>query len=234
MDLTKFYFYSLNKHHNKNDLVKTHPYKGYIDIQKDIPQTDLLETAASIAFDQSLFHEIYTYWDDSLFVNQRTSSFSPEDLMSNLLGTYAGRVAITSGQDFDQEAETALRDILIALDALPLNSTLEGLTKIKALGWTSGGFMTGNTYLQRRNFNFNPVVPWKLTGIPGANDIGIPAAIPLSFSVNIHSSYNIMIFPPYGQSYIGTDIMQSKDISVYIDQVKTHARAEYGPNYDSP
>jgi len=61
-----------------------------------------MDVARDAAYQESIFHEIESYWDHS--TGEHHSAFSPEDFVSNYLGTYVASQAIAtirgSGEDF--------------------------------------------------------------------------------------------------------------------------------------
>ena len=90
------------------------------------------ETAASIAFDDALGHEIVSW--DFLLPGMRNSSFSPEDLVSNFLGCLVGQRAITrvasSGGTFEAAATVELKSLLTSLDVQTKAETLAAFNLI--------------------------------------------------------------------------------------------------------
>jgi hypothetical protein len=67
------------------------------------------------AYDDALAHEIWTYWVKA--PGGHNSSFSPEDLCSNYLGTLVAARALAAGGAFVPAVEKALRSLLVSLDA---------------------------------------------------------------------------------------------------------------------
>jgi len=51
---------------------------------------------ATRAYQESIFHEIESYWDHS--TGEHHSAFSPEDFVSNYLGTYVASQAIARSE----------------------------------------------------------------------------------------------------------------------------------------
>ena len=73
-------------------------------IPDEFDDLDACELAGKIAYDLSLWHEIATWFGASYvpLVPERFSSFSPEDLFSNLLGVHLGMRAIKSDLDYNE------------------------------------------------------------------------------------------------------------------------------------
>jgi len=82
-----------------------------IHLPKDFSPNDVYNLAGKITYDLSLWHEIATWFGVSYvpFVPERYSSFSPEDLYSNLLGIQLGIQALNSDLEYE-EAMTLLLD----------------------------------------------------------------------------------------------------------------------------
>jgi hypothetical protein len=82
-DLTIGYSRWLSRHHRAKDHFNTLVYQGFVDILKEIPAERMIDLAPSIAFDQSIYYEIETYWSN--VAGNHHSAFAPEDLVSNFL-----------------------------------------------------------------------------------------------------------------------------------------------------
>jgi hypothetical protein len=120
-------------------------YEGNVVVTGGIPPDPpgRLSLAAAITYVESWAHELAT-WDDY-------SSFSPEDIVSNICGIEVGKRAIAAGGPFDAAVDTALDHLLNAeLGARPVADTKAALARIKD-AWYSAG-ITGITLL-RRNFD---------------------------------------------------------------------------------
>src|SRR5437667_445099 len=90
IDLTKFY-YTVLLTKRKFKVFKAGASKdiGEVEILRDITTpADQTAVAMSIAYDQSVWHEIASYWECQ--TGMHASSFSPEDCVSNKFGVYIG------------------------------------------------------------------------------------------------------------------------------------------------
>jgi hypothetical protein len=114
----------------------------------------ILELAVAIAYVESWAHELTT-WDDY-------SSFSPEDIPSNIAGIEVGKRAIRAGGSFNPALDTEL-DVLIngELAARPKADTEAVLKKIKG-DWYELKWGPIPLRLLRRNFDG---VQW-MAGMP--------------------------------------------------------------------
>ena len=84
----------------------------YIPAPHLLPKDSLVLLSGRMAYDLSLWHEIATWYGASFVpgVSEKFSSFSPEDLYSNLQGVHLGMKAIESELPFEQ----AMSDLLAA------------------------------------------------------------------------------------------------------------------------
>jgi Protein of unknown function (DUF4056) len=170
-DLTLHYYLQLCRGHARGDAFRPFFYDGRIEILKPIPAEHLLAVARSLAYDQSAFHEIYTYWQP--WLSGHHSAFSPEDMVSNLLGTYVGEQAIVAGGDFNRAVTDALGVLLPGLGALPRAGTAAALEQITGR-WIEGRF-SELMYVRRRNFGIRPIDPWLVPGLDDGGRATLPA-----------------------------------------------------------
>jgi hypothetical protein len=201
---------------------------GNARLTSTVPPVEWTEVAGAIAFDEGLAHEIDSYATghcrDTIPVpGLHNSSFSPEDLTSNRLGTIAAQRALNAGGTWGTEVERQIAAIFTALDAQPIAETR------RAFGLISGRWvdptamvplagLPGNCYLRRRNFTFNP---WK-TGHP--SDAPTPAFVTAPFTFS--SSYDY--------THTSNRTFSKSGFAAEIAAVKADARTTYGPNFDSP
>lgn len=103
-------------------------------------EVDVFELAGRIAYDISLWHEIATWFGASYvpFVAERYSSFSPEDIYSNLLGVKLGIEALKSELDYDSAMTMLLSEALQTLGVVEgLSETVLAMREVDALWWSS-------------------------------------------------------------------------------------------------
>ena len=145
----------------------------YDEIEKEVPvircregvarllssPSDKVQLAEAIAFVDSWAHELRTYEAKDDF-----SSFSPEDMVSNFLGTYIGGMALKGGGAASVPAFNAIVDTLLAglLADLGAQSAADTEAAIASKKGTGKWFDSFPPRLLRRNFE---VVPWP-AGMP--------------------------------------------------------------------
>lgn len=124
----------------------------------------LSELAGKIAFDLSLWHEIATWFGSSYIplVPERYSSFSPEDLYSNLLGVKIGMEAIQSDLPYEVAVTQLLLQHLHQLKVVgSAECTLEAMESVEEIWWTKKKALPNGRVLLRRNVAANSyLVPW--------------------------------------------------------------------------
>jgi hypothetical protein len=200
IDLTRFYYLHLSKHRRwrAGSKFNTFVSGGTVTILQDIPSRDWLHVARSMAYDESMYHELETYW--SRFPGYHNSSFSPEDCVSNFLGTWIAEVAITAMEttppplagDFDSEVTSALYSVLTRLGALPRDGTADAFAKITSPnGWVNGS-SAFPSFLLRRNFAYRPINPWRVDGVIGCPSGSVPQEFAFELPATISSYYDVV------------------------------------------
>ena len=106
-----------------------------------IPPDMWLPVAQSIAYDDGFGHEVVSY--DEMTPGEHNSSFSPEDLCSNKLGTRIGAIALRSPDPFDQAVTQALAAQVFAAGGVSKPETMRAFGNINHCwvefkDWTSG------------------------------------------------------------------------------------------------
>jgi hypothetical protein len=200
VDLTLYYYHFLTKD-GANVPGKTIPLyhnSGTVTIKQNVPEVDRPTTAASIAFDFSVFYEILTYWRTG--VGRHNSSFSPEDLVSNYLGTrVAERALKAKGKKFDAAVNAELKlvlGLLLPRTKAQTDEALKAIDKIWVTDVRSMAAMNFEDYLKRRNFTFSSIAPCFVTA-PAIGCTGTPA-----FPSSLGTSYPASIRDLYDVEYI--------------------------------
>jgi hypothetical protein len=181
------------------------------------PSAEWLGLARAIANDDALAHEIVTY--TSFKPGGHNSSFSPEDLCSNNLGTIVAARAITAGGPFASEAERQLAALLTDLDGQTDAETRNAFRRISTR-WvddTLAGTVVRDAYLRRRNF---AVDPWKAGH---TSDARTPAFVVAPITLTVTYDFTITG---------GT--LRKADFPAQIAAIRADARTRYGPNFDKP
>ncbi len=89
----------------------------HLNVPEQLSNSDCILLAGKIAYDLSLWHEISTWYGASTipFVPEKFSSFSVEDVYSNLLGIHVGMKTLHSKFPFNQAATMIIESTLDSL-----------------------------------------------------------------------------------------------------------------------
>ena len=186
VDLTKYAFDAIGA-----GLGRIECREGIATIDQS-PQDPIL-LAQAIAFADSWAHELKTFG-----TRQDFSSFSPEDMVSNFLGTYIGGRAIAlagAGSGFNAAVDTLLAGLLSSLAARPAADTYAAI-KSKSGKWFDP--LPGMA-LHHRNFD---VVPW-FAGMP-FDKPPAPSFIGLSLLTPVFSQFQYVVSDPLADGSVPT------------------------------
>lgn len=191
-------------------------HEGEAVLTSAVPPSEWLDVARSMAYDDALSHEIATF--TAMSPGGHNSSFSPEDLCSNYLGTLVAARALTAGGPFAAEAERQLAALLRSLDAQTDAETRAAFARISRR-WVDDSLLAGvtrNGYLRRRNFTRTP---WQ-TGHP--SDAAVPAFVLTPFAFT--ATYTFRHAGGFSRA----------DFPTRIAAIRTSAATTYGPDFDRP
>lgn len=125
MDWTRFLYVTILKNKGKGEVhIPLRREAGkknlYLNIPKTFSNDDSMLLAGKIAFDFSLWHEISTWYGASTvpFISEKFSSFSLEDVYSNLLGVHIGIKTLKSTLPYNEAATQLLGTTLDSLDVV--------------------------------------------------------------------------------------------------------------------
>ena len=92
----------------------------YLNVPADFDDNDCVLLAGKITYDFSLWHEISTWFGASTIplMHEKFSSFSVEDMYSNLLGIHIGMKALHSKLSFNQAATMIISTTLDSLNVV--------------------------------------------------------------------------------------------------------------------
>jgi outer membrane protein OmpA-like peptidoglycan-associated protein len=196
--------------------------EGTATLSRTLAPAEWLEVARSIAFDDSHAHEISSY--DSGKCGEllpspgaHNSSFSPEDLCSNFLGTLVAERALRVGGTFATEVERQIVSLLTSLAAQPLAATRAAFALIDGNWVRSGSSALDNCYLQRRNFSRTPVKAGH------SSDVTTPAFVTAPFTVS-----------PAPYDYLNRTGFRLADFPTRIAAIRADARTRYGASFELP
>lgn len=124
------------------------------------------QLAGMIAYDISVWHEIASWFGASYipFMPERYSSFSPEDLYSNLLGVHLGIQAIQSDLEYNEAMTQLIVDMMDTLGAVnSINDTYIAMKKVEGIWWSNEKPLPSRLVLLSRYLETDHnLLPWQL------------------------------------------------------------------------
>jgi hypothetical protein len=209
-----------------------------VTITADIGKPEFISVARSMAYDDSIYHEI----DSWRMPGDKVSAFSPEDLTSNHIGTWVGATVLTnmlgSGRDFDTRVTMTLPGALSSLQPVSTTDTTNMIDEVYSRGWFQRRPSTSNdfrlmyfkgTYLQRRNFSIDTITPWFPYSGPYPP---LPADLTHSWgSPTPARKYQIIYYRGESPS---TPKMTTDDFPAQVQQITSEAKAQFGADADKP
>ncbi|MCG8700871.1 MAG: DUF4056 domain-containing protein, partial [Bacteroidales bacterium] len=143
-DWTKYLYHYLLNNKNKGEVEQKLGIEGgikklLVDIPGNADSATCLQVAGRIAYDLSLWHELSTWFGASSvpMMPERYSSFSVEDVYSNLLGVTIGIKAIQSELPYNQAMTKLLRESLENLSTVTTEQeTCEAFESVEEIWWS--------------------------------------------------------------------------------------------------
>jgi hypothetical protein len=184
------------------------------------PNASTIGVARSISFDDSFGYEILTYAIRS--PGAHNSSFSPEDLPSNLLGTLVAERAIAAGGRFDLAVTAEIDKLLKSLTPQAKADTFAAFRLInhRWVDFTTVASLLSDDYLLRRNFTSDP---WKTGHV---SDTATPSFLSAGFGAGNVAAYTYTITA--GRRFGKADYPRELAI------IRKDAGSRYGPTFDKP
>jgi hypothetical protein len=168
-DWTKYLYTLILQNRQEGNILQKLGYEGgsknlSINVSPDMDSSDCLLLAGKIAFDLSLWHELSTWFGASYIpmMPERYSSFSVEDVYSNILGVNIAMEAIKSGLPYNEAVTKTLASTLENLEAVQTEEeTREALEVVRNLWWTNDKRLPSRKVtLERDTEVFTRVRPW--------------------------------------------------------------------------
>jgi hypothetical protein len=137
-------------------------------VPENFSEEEIIQLAGKISYDLSLWHEISTWFGASYvpLVPERYSSFSPEDMYSNLMGVHLGMRAIKSELEYNEAMTLELDRMLDTLEALNTeNETFEAMLKVNEVWYTNQKSYPSKKVVLKRYINLDSkFMPWLVPG----------------------------------------------------------------------
>jgi hypothetical protein len=139
-----------------------------LDVPKNFTDEQIIQLAGKISFDLSLWHEISTWFGASYvpLIPERFSSFSPEDLYSNLMGVHLGMRALASKLDYNEAMTFELNKMLDNLESVKTEKeTYDAMLKVNEVWYTNQKrYPNKNVVLKRYIDIESDLNPWLVPG----------------------------------------------------------------------
>ncbi len=206
--------------------------------------------AQRVAFQLSVWHEIVTWYDHrsvALF-SERLSSFSPEDLFSNALGTQIGAMALRSDKPYNDAVDEVLNLTVQSLAPLYNRQTKRTLNMVDGVWWDRSKTMPDMTMVMRRNLDVGDVIrPWVIPDdySPYCRDRNDePASIPLPLigpqKLPLTDVYELRFFvkqeemPKFIPPERAHEWIAEEDFPALIETIRYGVKNLFGPLGDKP
>ena len=135
-----------------------------LNIPANLSEEQIIELAGRIAYDLSLWHEISTWFGARYvpLVPEKFSSFSPEDMYSNLLGVHMGMRAIKNNLSYDEAMTEELSNMLDTLQAVKTEAeTFNAMKSVNNVWYRNDKRYPSNEITLRRYLDLEvDLIPW--------------------------------------------------------------------------
>src|SRR5262245_56448810 len=214
------------------------------------------------AFKLSVWHEIVTWygWSATGVFSEQASSFSPEDLYSNLFGIKLAGVLIygnTVGSEvlYNESMNVALPQLLLPLGAVPGKVGSEAAKAVDSVWWDSKLELPETDLVTHRNFSTGPKVdPWLVTEAESPRPLApglkalcgeqprpialrlptVAGAVAIERLVTVEIEVPEAIAPRMSLPHAGSRVVTQSDFPRLIDAIRKAAAARFGPKFDKP
>jgi hypothetical protein len=203
-----------------------------LDVPKNFNDEQIIQLAGKISFDLSLWHEISTWFGASYvpLIPERFSSFSPEDLYSNLMGVHLGMRALASKLDYNQAMTVELNKMLDQLEsAATEKETYEAMLKVNEVWYTNEKrYPNKNVVLKRYIGIGTDLHPWLVPGYESQ----LPPYILQKPDNSLSKYYNLSLklnfrFPVDSILPGNTNrIITQNDFETFVDFIQTEIKYE--------
>ncbi len=200
-----------------------------IQLHEFLSDRDKKQLAGRIAYDLSLWHEIATWFGASYipFLPEKYSSFSVEDMYSNILGIELGIKALESDLPYEEAMTELIALTMRELEAVESYSeTYEIMKNVENIWWTKEKKLPSEKVLIQRNLEvYSFVRPWLVAGwasdrpevlvIPDQTEANCPLTDYYRLSIDLNYRFPMRKMFPYKTDRVITQ----EDFDVLIFQV---------------
>jgi len=167
-DVTAYFAYEIFKNNGTDFTLKTQREAGKREIEillsnHELNPADILLLAQRITYELAVWHEIRTYFGVPTHypVREIQSAFSPEDLYSNLLGTYVGRWALEKEGNYEEEVDKTIQQILEKLGNVKTDAeTKAAMDDVLNIWWRRVSLPSKKFLLAWNTVAYGELKPW--------------------------------------------------------------------------
>ncbi len=142
-----------------------------LDVPDNLDDETIVEIAGKIAYDLSLWHEISTWFGPSSapIIPEKFSSFSPEDMYSNLMGVHLGMRAIKSDLEYDEAMTSEISKMLDTLESAETEQeTFNAMLSVNQVWYTNEKKYPSSKITLKRFIDLDSdLIPWIVPGYEG-------------------------------------------------------------------
>ncbi len=205
----------------------------YVDVPARFSKSDCILLAGKITYDLSLWHEISTWFGASTvpLISEKFSSFSVEDVYSNLLGVHIGMKILHSKLPFNAAATKIIASTLDSLDVVKTaKETYDAYDAVNSKWYTNKKRIPRATVTLKRDPDvLNSSRPWIVPNQTNDTDNPIILDVPLlntkgelltnfyEFTIDLNHRFPVEeIFPSYQSRLINQD-----DFGALLNRITT-------------
>ncbi len=167
-DVVAYFAAEMVKNSGKNFALKTKNEAGKRIIEfalqgRELSSSDILILAQRITYELAVWHEIRTYFGVPTHypIHERQSAFSPEDLYSNLLGTYVGRWAIERNGLYEEEVDIVIQEYLKKLGTVTTeDDTKAAMDNVLNVWWKRVSLPSKKFLVVHNTKAYCEITPW--------------------------------------------------------------------------
>lgn len=137
-------------------------------VPDNFTEEQIIALAGKISFDMSVWHEISTWFGARYvpLVPEKFSSFSPEDMYSNLMGVHLGMRAVKSKLPYNEAMTEELSKMLDSLEVVQTESeTFDAMLAVNQIWYTNSKRYPSNKITLKRYLQLDSyLIPWIVPG----------------------------------------------------------------------
>ena len=191
IDWTRFLYELVLRSRGKEEVILPLPKEAgqktlYLNIPSSFSKDDCILLAGKITYDLSLWHEISTWFGASTvpFIPEKFSSFTVEDMYSNLLGVHIGMKALGSEIPFNDSAKQIIASSLDSLNVVETaKETYDAYDAINSYWFANKKRIPRTKVTLKRDTDVLTLCrPWLVPSMTTSNNTPVILRVPVSNS----------------------------------------------------